>query len=136
MKNYESIINLKHFEPKYHKRMTTYNRSAQFAPFAALTGYNESVKETARLTDNKIELNDDLKFFINMKLQLLEEHIKDKPNVKVLYFEKDKRKSGGKYIQYEGYLKRIDKIEKELIFIDKHKVNFDFILDINFETYN
>lgn len=131
MKNYENIIYLPHYEPKYHQRMSIYNRSAQFAPFAALTGYEDAVHETARLTENKIELDDDLKNIIDMKLQNVEEHIKDNQDINILYFEKDKRKHGGKYIEHRGVVKRIDLVNHFILFKDNSKINIDSILDIN-----
>lgn len=130
MKSYDKIINLPHYEPKYHQRMSIYNRAAQFAPFAALTGYEDAVSETGRLTENEKLLNDDLKNVIDMKLQIVEEHIKDNQSINVLYFVKDKRKAGGKYIEYIGKVKRIDKISQEIIFKDNTKICFDKILDI------
>lgn len=133
MKSYANIINLPHYEPKYHQRMSIYNRAAQFAPFAALTGYDDAVTETGRLTENEKLLNDDLKNVIDMKLQIIEEHIKDDQSIKVLYFIKDKRKDGGKYIEYSGNVKRIDKINRVIIFKDNTKICFDKILDIKAE---
>lgn len=133
MKSYANIINLPHYEPKYHQRMSIYNRAAQFAPFAALTGYDDAVTETGRLTENEKLLNDDLKNVIDMKLQIIDEHIKDDQNIKVLYFIKDKRKDGGKYIEYSGNVKRIDKINQVIIFKDNTKICFDKILDIKAE---
>lgn len=133
MKSYDKIINLPHYEPKYHQRMSIYNRAAQFAPFAALTGYEDAVAETGRLTENEKLLNDDLKNVIDMKLQIVEEHIKDNQSINVLYFVKDKRKAGGKYIKYSGNVKKIDKISQEIIFKDNTKICFDKILDIKAE---
>lgn len=133
MKSYANIINLPHYEPKCHQRMSIYNRAAQFAPFAALTGYDDAVTETGRLTENEKILNDDLKNVIDMKLQIIEEHIKDDQSIKVLYFVKDKRKDGGKYIEYSGNVKRIDKINQVIIFKDNTRICFDKILDIKAE---
>ena len=127
---YEEIIKLPHYEPKFHPRMTIYNRSAQFAPFAALTGYDDKVSEAARLTDNKIELSEDLKNHIDIKLQIVNEHIKDNREITVLYFEKDKRKRGGKYLKYKGIVKKIDLIENTIKFKDNFKINLDMVLDI------
>lgn len=130
MIDYEDIIKLPHYEPKFHPRMTIYNRSAQFAPFAALTGYDDKVSEAARLTDDKIELSEDLKNYIDIKLQIVNEHIKDNSEITVLYFEKDKRKKGGKYLKYKGIVKKIDLIENTIKFKDNFKINLDMILDI------
>ena len=110
--------------------MSIRERAAQFSPFAALTGYSESVKETARLTKNKKELLEDMKCEIDNKLQLIEEHIKDKPEVSVLYFIKDKKKSGGNYKEYTGIIRRIDKVNGKVIFADKTIIDLNDIFDI------
>lgn len=119
--NYEDIINLPHYEPKYHTRMTIKARSAQFAPFSALTGYEESVKETARLTDKKIELNEGLKILINNKLQILIDNLKNNPEATFTYFIKDKNKEGGKYINVTGSIKKID-INKNIVVLTNKMV--------------
>ena len=92
--DYEDIINLPHYEPK-HKRMSMSVRSAQFAPFSALTGFNDEVKETERLVEKKVVLDEDEKIKINNKLLELLKNIKDKPQIKITYFIKDERKMGG-----------------------------------------
>lgn len=130
MSKYDEIINIDHFDPVNHKRMSIRERAAQFSPFAALTGYSESVKETARLTKNKKELSEDMKCEIDNKLQLIEEHIKDKPEVSVLYFIKDKKKSGGNYKEYTGIIRRIDKVNGKVIFADKTIIDLNDIFDI------
>ncbi len=131
MSKYDEIINIPHFDPVNHKRMSMVERSAQFSPFAALTGYTESVKETARLTKGKIELSEDMKYEIDMKLQLIEEHMSEKPEVSVLYFVKDKKKSGGDYIEYTGRIRRIDKVNGKIIFMDKKVIDLNDILYID-----
>lgn len=136
MNKYESIINLPHYELKNHERMTMESRAAQFSPFAALTGYSESVKETARLTDNKIELSEDMKNNIDMKLQIIDDNIKEKPEITILYFVKDQKKNGGKYIEYIGNVKKIDKVDKTLYFYDKTKISLYDILDIKINKNN
>lgn len=133
MNKYENIINLQHYEFKNHKRMSMESRAAQFSPFAALTGYSESVKETARLTKEKIILSEDMKSKLNMKFQMVEEHIKDQPEISVLYFVKDKIKSGGEYKEYIGKVRRIDIIEKKIVFVDKTTIPLIDILNIKAE---
>ena len=97
MNKYDDIINLPHYESKTRKRMSLEARSAQFAPFAALTGYDDKVKETARRTDKRIELSDEEYNIINTKLQIIKEHIKEQPEINFVIFVKDKLKDGGKY---------------------------------------
>ena len=130
MSKYDEIINIPHFDPVNHKRMSMVERSAQFSPFAALTGYSESVKETARLTKNKKELSEDMKYEIDMKLQLIEDYIKEKPEVSVIYFVKDKKKSGGDYKEYTGKIRRIDKVNGKIVFMDKIIIDLNDIIDI------
>ena len=130
MNKYDEIINIEHFDPVNHKRMSMTERAAQFSPFAALTGYSESVRETARLTKNKKELSEDMKYEIDNKLQLIDEHLNEKPEVSVLYFIKDKKKSGGDYIEYTGIIRRIDKVNGKIIFVDKKVIDLKDIIDI------
>ena len=130
MNKYDEIINIPHFDPVNHKRMSMTERSAQFSPFAALTGYSESVKETARLTKGKKILSEDMKYEIDNKLQLIDDHLKEKPEVSIIYFIKDKKKSGGDYIEYTGIIRRIDKVNGKIIFVDKTIIDLKDIIDI------
>ena len=132
MNEYKDIINLPYFEPKYHQRMTIYNRSAQFAPFAALTGYEEAIIETSRLTDEKIELDDNIKENINMKLLDIKNNI-DSIEVKILYFKKDNKKKGGEYLEHIGKIKKIDTVGKKLIFQDGLNVKIDDLIKIDYD---
>ena len=129
MNDYSDIINLEHYEPKYHKRMSMESRAAQFAPFSALTGYNDEIKETSRLTDVKHELDEDSKSHIDKLLKKLEENIKNKPFIKIIHFVPDERKNGGEYEEYEGIVKKIDNINKYIIVTNKI-INYDNIYDI------
>ncbi len=126
---YDDIINLEHYEPK-HPRMSMYNRAAQFSPFAALTGFEEAVKETARLTDKKIIVDEETKTLLDMKLQYIESIIKEQPYITVTYFVKDKNKSGGSYNTYCNNIKKIDIIKKELVFVDNKKIPINDIRNI------
>ena len=129
--NYEDIINLPHYEPK-HKRMSIDVRSAQFAPFSALTGFNDEVKETERLVDKKVLLDEDEKIIINNRLVEILKNIKVKPKVTITYFVEDKKKNGGKYITSINCVSKIDMVEKYLLFINKEKIYFDDILSISY----
>jgi len=131
--NYEDIINLPHHTSTKHKRMSIASRAAQFAPFAALTGYDNAIKETERLTDNKIELTEEEKLKINNKLLIINEKIKHKPKVTITYFEPDKNKNGGKYLSYTGIVKKIDMIELTITLTDKTKIDINEIIDITEE---
>lgn len=129
-KNYDDIINLPHFESKKHKRMSIEARSAQFAPFSALTGYEDIVKETARLTDKRIEIDDGLKQILNNKLQFILKNIDLFPEITFTYFVNDNQKSGGKYIEKTGIIKKIDNINGLIILKDKSKIKINDIINI------
>ena len=131
MSKYDDIINLEHYELKYHTKMSMESRAAQFAPFAALTGYSEEIKEVSRLTDDRIDMFDDYKLIIDRKLQEIKEHINERLKVSVIYFIKDNKKKGGKYIEYRGIIRRIDLVNKVIIFIDGKRIDIKDILDIN-----
>ena len=134
-KNYDDIINLPHYVSKKRPQMSIEARSAQFAPFAALTGYDEKVKETARLTDRKIELEDGQKEILNNKLLYILENIGSKPEITFTYFVKDTKKSGGKYIEKTGIVRKIDMVEQYIQFIDKSKILFNDLLEIESELF-
>ena len=122
MNNYDDIINLPHHESKVHPKMSLYNRSAQFAPFAALTGYDDAIIETARLTDKRINIDDGLKELTNNNLQKIESMVNEHPLIGVTYFVKDKKKDGGSYITINGNIKRIDTDNNLIILTNKTKI--------------
>ncbi len=130
MNQYDDIINLAHYELKYHKRMSMASRAAQFAPFAALTGYSDAINEMARLTYKKHELDEDTKNYINEVLNDIENIIKTKPIVKIKYFVPDKAKDGGSYISYLSRVKKIDYINGYIVLIDEQKILFDNIINL------
>ena len=130
MGKYDDIINLPHSDPQKHVRMSPENRAAQFSPFAALTGHNEAIKETARLTDQKIELEEDAITDINRTLLKIRESIGTKPKVVVTYFVPDNKKSGGKYITATVNIEKIDDINNIIVTSDNIKIAVDNILDI------
>ena len=130
MSKYDNIINLPHHKSKNHPSMTIEQRAAQFAPFAALTGYKESILEESRLTDEKIVISDELKEMINDKLIYIKDNISNSPKIKIRYFVKDKTKLGGKYIDLETIVKKIDIYNKKLILDNNIKIDFDDIMSI------
>ena len=133
--NYEDIINLPHYEPKYHKRMSIEKRAAQFAPFSALTGYDEEIKLSSKLVDKKIELTEEEKIFLNDKIQILIENIKDKPEITITYFIKDDKKIGGEYINKTSNINKID-ISKNIILLrDKTIISIDDIINITSDLF-
>ena len=128
--DYSDIIHLPHPEPKNHPRMSMQNRAAQFAPFAALTGYEDVIQETGRLTDGFIELDEDDKERLNLKVADLMARIEEHPSVTITYFIPDSRKAGGSYSTLSGRLKSIDEIQQALILEDGTGIPFNRIFNI------
>lgn len=135
-KNYDDIINLPHYVSKKHPQMSIEARSAQFAPFSALTGYDDAIKETARLTDERIEIDEGLKIVLNNKLQFILEKIKYKPEIKFTYFVYDEKKAGGKYVEKTGVVKKIDMVEQYVMLYDKTKIPVNEIINISGEIFD
>ena len=133
--NYNDIINNPHHTSKTRKRMSQSNRAAQFAPFAALTGYDAAIGEAARLTETRIELDDKTKEILNMKLSFLKDHIMDRPYVTITYFVPDPKKDGGAYVDYNGNIRVIDEIKHSIIFTDRTTISIDVIYDIQSEIF-
>ena len=142
---YLDILYLEHPEPKNHKRMSREARAGQFSPFAALTGYDEQVKETARLTSKKIDLDDEKKEHIERfsnafgfdkdKLsRIMVFHLKEEKEITVTYFIPDLKKSGGRYQDKTGIVRKIDLYNNKLIFKDKTKINIEDIVNINIDN--
>ena len=128
--NYEDIINLPHHISKKYPRMSLEARSAQFAPYAALTGYDEVLAETARITNARIEIDENLKTIIDSKLQIIRENIKNKPQISVVYFVPDLKKNGGKYVTVNGNVKKIDEYRNVLVLDDNTEIEIEEIIDI------
>lgn len=127
---YNDIINLSHNVSKKYPRMSIKMRSFQFAPFAALTGYEDMVIEEGRITDRKIELTEDEKSVLDSKLNIINDNLHDKLKIHIKYFVKDKNKNGGKYITKVGVVRKIDKFKREIVFYDKSKIPIDDIITI------
>ena len=129
MDNYSDIINLSRPVSK-RPRMSLEQRSAQFAPFAALTGYEGQVKETARLTNKKIEINEELKEILNKKIQLIQKKIKEQPQIEITYFIPDLKKEGGRYETICNAIQKIDMYTNEFVMLDGTRININDIIDI------
>ena len=130
MDKYDDIINLPHHTSKTHPQMSNYNRAAQFAPFAALVGYAEAIKESEEKYDFKAELSEDKKEEIEALLQVIAFKIKLEPTIDVLYFVKQKENNIGKYCRYKGQVKKIDLNTNKIIFINKKSIYIKDIYDI------
>ena len=135
MNNYDDIINLNRPISKY-KHMTIEERSAQFAPFAALVGYDNAVKETARLTENKIEMNDEQQDMLNFKLRYLYDNINNKNEVIITHFIKDNKKVGGKYINTIGIIKQIDPVQENIKLSNNVIIYMNDIINITGDIFN
>ena len=130
MGKYDDIINLPHHVSATRPHMPMIDRAAQFMPFRALSGYEDAVQETARLTDEKIELTEDEKAILDMRLQKLADEIGSQPKVTLTYFRPDKKKAGGAYLTVTGQLKKIDDYEGTLILMGGERILIEDILEI------
>lgn len=132
---YDDIIHLPHFVSSRHPQMPMSDRAAQFAPFAALTGHEAAVQETARLTTKKTELSDEEKYMLEKKLQLLSSRLAEMPAVAITYFRPDEKKSGGEYVSVSCRLKDIDTLNARIIASDTCIIPIDCITCIESELF-
>ena len=128
---YDDIIGLSHHVSPTRSRMSIIDRAAQFSPFAALTGHNEAVRETERLTDERIELDENKKTILNEKLQIIMEKQKEQPEITFTFFMPDSRKNGGKYVDITGVVKKIDEIERCVRLMDGTRIFIDDLFEIS-----
>ena len=133
---YDEIMGLPHHVSKTRPQMPMSDRAAQFAPFAALTGYDAAIKETGRLTDERIELDVEALSALDMKYQLLMEALDEAPEVTITYFQPDERKAGGKYVSAVGAVKKIDDFERRITMQDGTKIPMDDVLSIEGELFS
>ena len=136
MGKYDDIINLPNPTPTCRPRMSMLDRAAQFAPFAALTGYEAVVAEAARLTDDRLELSEDMKIILNDKMQMIVDNLDKEPFVTVRYFVPDKRKAGGAYVEVSGIVKEIDEYERCIVMTDGIKIPIEQVRAIDGELLN
>ena len=133
---YDDIINLPYRQSTEREHMSLHDRAAQFSPFAALTGYDEAIEETTRITEEKIILDENAIEKINQKIFDIANHLNDKINVSITYFKEDKRKSGGAYLTDIGTVKKIDENEKTIIMDSGIKIEIRQIIKIEPEEYS
>lgn len=129
---YDDIINMPHHVSSKRPQMSIEARAAQFAPFAALVGYDDVIKETIRLTSNKKDMNEALKDILDDKLQNLHNILEDRPIVTFTYFVPDERKDGGEYARITGIVKKIDSYNKIIKMQDGNIISIDEIFDIEY----
>ena len=132
---YEDIVNLPPHISKKRPQPSMMDRAARFAPFAAITGYEEMVLEEARITEERIDLDEGTLSILNEKLNMIQEFIDEEPEIKITYFEPDKKKSGGAYIDITGTVKRIDEYECLVIMTDGKKIRIEDIYGLESDLF-
>ena len=132
---YEDIVNLPRHISKVHPQATMADRAARFSPFAAISGYEDMVKEAARVTEERIDITDATKELLNEKLNMIIEFLDEEPEVTITYFEPDKKKSGGAYVNITGVVKRIDEYEHLVIMTDGKKICIEDIYAIGSDRF-
>lgn len=130
MSIYDDIINIPRWNPKTHPRMSLYDRAAQFAPFAALTGYDAMVSETARLTDAKADLDEEQMLALNEALRTIVGRLGEHPKVIIIWFRKDVRKKGGEYVRTEGTVRDVNLPDRLLILKEGTGISLEDISSI------
>ena len=131
MNDYEDIINLPHHQSNTRPHMSLHDRAAHFAPFAALTGYDDAVKEARRLTDGKPELDENQLTELDQMLTELTKRISEHPEIIITYFEPDNKKDGGAYITFIGRLKKIDNYKRIFVFEDGREIQICNIINMD-----
>lgn len=132
---YDDIINLPHHTSSSRPHMSAHDRAAQFSPFAALTGYDSAIIETARLTDTRTELDEYCKADLNERLSIIQEQIDEHIEVSITYFQADSKKSGGAYIAAIGCVKKIDAYQRIVVMQDDTIVPIEDIIKIEGELF-
>ena len=132
---YDDIINLPHHVSRKHPPMSLHNRAAQFAPFAALTGFGAEIMEAARLTSELVNMSEDAKAILDMKLQMIQDNISAHPQVTITYFEPDTIKHGGSYHTIVDGIKEIDEYKREFILLSGGRIPVDYVIELQSELF-
>ena len=130
--SYDDIIGLPHHTSAKHPRMSILDRAAQFAPFSALSGYGVALAETARLTEQRINLTEEELLELDHKQQILMANIDKQPEITVTWFCPDERKEGGEDITTTGSLRRIDEVRRVVVLVDGTEISMDDIYSLMF----
>lgn len=136
-KNYDDMLHLPHHVSTTHPHMAVSDRAAQFSPFAALTGHDAAIKETARLTDERVEMDENMKDVLSNKLRIILDRMKEHPQITITYFQPDEKKNGGSYVTATGTVKKIDEYERLVVMTGDTVIPIDEISSIDghiFET--
>ena len=128
---YTDIIDLSHHVSATRPRMSMIDRAAQFSPFAALTGYDTAIKETGRLTDQRIELSEEERSILDQKQRILIDNLAVQPEISVTYFVSDARKDGGAYVTIAGRVRRVDAVARLLILVDRTEIPLDDVISLD-----
>ena len=133
-KTYDDIIHLPHHVSATHPHMSAIDRAAQFSPFAALTGYDAAIKETARLTDKRVELDESMKAALSNKLQMIADRLKEHPEIAITYFQPDAKKNGGAYVTVINTVKKIDVYKRIVVLTDGIVIPVNEIISIDIHS--
>ena len=133
---YDEIINFPHHVSKTRPQMPMSDRAAQFSPFAALTGYDSAIRETGRLTDEKIDLDEESLNALNMRYQMLTDALEERPEVRITYFKPGERKAGGAYVTTVGAVRKIDDFEQTIIMQDGTRIPMGDVLSLEGELFS
>ena len=133
---YDDIIDLPHHVSATRAHMSLHDRAAQFLPFAALTGYDDAIKETGRLTTERISLSESEIESLNERLHILSEEQDSHPKISVTYFVPDEKKAGGAYKTVEGAVKRIDECRRVLVLTDGHQIEMEDMIELDGEIFS
>lgn len=136
MDKYKDIINLPHKQSSRRPQMSRIDRAAQFAPFAALTGYDDAIKETGRLTDDEVDLSEETLNQLNIKFRVLLEMVDKDVEIAITYFVPDQSKSGGAYVTTRGCVKKFDEYERLITMNNGIKIPMDKVLSIESDIFN
>lgn len=135
MNNYDDIINLPHPTSKKHPRMSAVSRAAQFGAFRALTGHEEEIEETARLTEPMLDLSENKVSVLNNRLNLIMLRKSENPLVTICYFKPDERKNGGEYIEISGVIKKTDTYQRVIVMEDGAIIPIDSVIEIESDIF-
>ena len=133
---YADIIDLPHHQSERRQKMSNYDRAAQFSPFAALTGHADSIKETARLTDDYNEPSEQMKAIMNKKILFLMEQLENQPEITITFFKPDEKKEGGAYITITGVVKKIKTYERQIQMTTGDLIPIDMIFGIDGKIFS
>lgn len=136
LNRYEDIIDLQYRGSVARPRMPRIARAAQFAPFAALTGYEAAIKETARLTQERVELDESRKSVLNERLRLIMERRGEQPEVTITYFVPDERKAGGAYMSITGQVRNMNQYKGVVVMEDKTEIPVEQIYEIGSDLFD